>query len=244
MSARPIPGSSHFAPYLGSDLDPHLTEVPRATIPHAIVPMVVENGPRGERAYDIYSLLLKERVVYLGTAVDSQVANSLVAQLLWLDREDSERDISLYVNSPGGEVYAGLAIIDTMNLIRADVSTIAVGFSASMGTAILAAGAKGKRYALPSATIHQHQALGGASGQTRDVEIQAAELVRLNQRLHELLADRTGRSIDEITRDFDRDRFMDAYEAKEYGLVDEVLEGASATEAPRRKAGFEVGAGR
>ena len=129
-------------------------------VPQAIVPMVVENGPRGERAYDIYSLLLKERIVYLGTAVDSNVANSLVAQLLWLDREDPDRDISMYVNSPGGEVYAGMAIIDTMNLIRADVSTIAVGFSASMGTAILAAGARGKRYALPSATIHQHQALG------------------------------------------------------------------------------------
>jgi len=203
--------------------------------PHAVVPMVVDSGPRGERAYDIYSLLLKERVVYLGTQVESQMANSIVAQLLWLDREDPDRDISMYVNSPGGEVYAGMAIIDTMNLIRADVSTIAVGFSASMGTAILAAGAKGKRYALPSATIHQHQALGGASGQTRDVEIAAAELVRMNQRLRELLAERTGRTVEEITRDFDRDRYMTAEEAKEYGLVDEVLAGASAVE-PKRKA--------
>ncbi len=218
-----------------SPLPPH---VPQA--PSAVVPMVVEAGPRGERAYDIYSLLLKERVVYLGTPVESQIANSIVAQLLWLDREDSERDISLYVNSPGGEVYAGMAIIDTMNLIRADVSTIAVGFSASMGTAILAAGAKGKRYALPSATIHQHQALGGASGQTRDVEIAAAELVRMNQRLRELLAERTGRTVEEITRDFDRDRYMTAEQAKEYGLVDEVLAGASAVE-PRRKAGFAAG---
>ena len=211
-------------------------------VPQAIVPMVVENGPRGERAYDIYSLLLKERIVYLGTAVDSNVANSLVAQLLWLDREDPDRDISMYVNSPGGEVYAGMAIIDTMNLIRADVSTIAVGFSASMGTAILAAGARGKRYALPSATIHQHQALGGAQGQTRDVEIQAAELIRMNQRLRELLAERTGRPVEEIARDFDRDRYMTAEEAKEYGLVDEVLAGASVAPA-KRKAGFEVGAG-
>lgn len=212
----------------------------RSPQPSAVVPMVVDTGPRGERAYDIYSLLLKERVIYLGTQVESQMANSIVAQLLWLDREDSDRDISMYVNSPGGEVYAGMAIIDTMNLIRADVSTIAVGFSASMGTAILAAGTKGKRYALPSATIHQHQALGGASGQTRDVEIAAAELVRMNQRLRELLAERTGRTVEEITRDFDRDRYMTAQEAKEYGLVDEVLAGASAVE-PRRKAGFEVG---
>ena len=209
-------------------------------VPQAIVPMVVENGPRGERAYDIYSLLLKERIVYLGTAVDSNVANSLVAQLLWLDREDPDRDISMYVNSPGGEVYAGMAIIDTMNLIRADVSTIAVGFSASMGTAILAAGARGKRYALPSATIHQHQALGGAQGQTRDVEIQAAELIRMNQRLRELLSERTGRPVDEIARDFDRDRYMTAEEAKAYGLVDEVLAGASVV-PERRKAGFEMG---
>ena len=218
----------------------HLTHLTQPIQPQAVVPMVVDSGPRGERAYDIYSLLLKERVVYLGTQVESQMANSIVAQLLWLDREDPDRDISMYVNSPGGEVYAGMAIIDTMNLIRADVSTIAVGFSASMGTAILAAGAKGKRYALPSATIHQHQALGGASGQTRDVEIAAAELVRMNQRLRELLAERTGRTVEEITRDFDRDRYMTAEEAKEYGLVDEVLAGTSAVE-PRRKAGFEVG---
>jgi ATP-dependent Clp protease protease subunit len=206
--------------------------------PMAVLPMVVEAGPRGERAYDIYSLLLKERVVYLGQAIDSTVANSIVAQLLWLDREDPDRDIALYVNSPGGEVYAGLAIIDTMELIRSDVSTIAVGFSASMGTAVLAAGAKGKRYALPSATIHMHQALGGAQGQTRDVEIHAAELVRLNQRMRELLADRTGRPLEEIARDFDRDRFMDAEEAREYGLVDEVLAAGTVATPQRRKAGF------
>lgn len=190
----------------------------------AVVPMVVEVGPRGERAYDIYSLLLKERVVILGTPVTSEVANSLVAQLLYLDREDHEKDISLYIHSPGGEVYAGLAIIDTMELIRADVSTIAVGFTASMGTAVLAAGAPGKRYALPSATIHMHQALGGAQGGARDVEIQAQELLRLNRRVREMLADRTGRPFEEIAHDFDRDRFMDAYEAQAYGLVDRVLE--------------------
>jgi ATP-dependent Clp protease protease subunit len=192
----------------------------------AIVPMVVEAGPRGERAYDIYSLLLKERVVILGTPVTSDVANALVAQLLYLDREDHQKDISMYIHSPGGEVYAGLAIIDTMDLIRADVSTIAVGFTASMGTAVLAAGAPGKRFALPSATIHMHQALGGAQGGARDVEIQAQELLRLNRRLRQLLADRTGRSFDEVARDFDRDHFMDASEAREYGLVDAVLEKA------------------
>ncbi len=195
-----------------------MNEAPRATIP-----MVVEAGPRGERAYDIYSLLLKERVVYLGQAVDANIANSIVAQLLWLDREDPDRDISLYVQSPGGEIYPGLAIIDAMELIRADVSTIAVGFTASMGTAILAAGARGKRYALPSATVHMHQALGGAQGQASDVAIQAAELKRLNDRMRAFLADRTGRPLEEIERDFDRDRFMDAEEARAYGLVDEVL---------------------
>ncbi len=205
--------------------------------PRAVVPMVVEAGPRGERAYDIYSLLLKERVVILGTEVTSEVANAIVAQLLYLDREDADKDVSLYIHSPGGEVYAGLAIIDTMQLIRADVSTIAVGFTASMGTAVLAAGARGKRFALPSATIHYHPALGGAQGGARDVEIRAQELLRLNRRLRELLAERTGRPFDEIARDFDRDHFMDAYEAKEYGLVDAVLE--QTTVESRRTAGFQ-----
>lgn len=206
------------------------------TAPQAVVPMVVDAGPRGERAYDIYSLLLKERIVYLGTQVTSDVANSIVAQLLWLDREDPDRDIVMYIQSPGGEVYAGMAIIDTMELIRADVSTIAVGFTASMGTAILAAGAPAKRFALPSATVHMHQALGGAQGQARDVEIHANELLRLNERMRRLLAERTGRPIEEIARDFDRDRYMDAEEAKAYGLVDEVLVNASVGE--RRRAGF------
>lgn len=192
-------------------------------MPRATIPMVVESGPRGERAYDIYSLLLKERVVYLGQAVDANVANSIVAQLLWLDREDPDRDISLYVQSPGGEIYSGLAIIDAMELIRADVSTIAVGFTASMGTAILAAGTTGKRYALPSATVHMHQALGGAQGQASDVAIQAAELKRLNDKMRAFLVERTGRTLEEIELDFDRDRFMDAEGAREYGLVDEVL---------------------
>jgi ATP-dependent Clp protease protease subunit len=209
--------------------------------PRAVIPMVVDAGPRGERAYDIYSLLLKERIVYLGTPVSAESANSIVAQLLYLDREDPERDISLYIQSPGGEVYAGLAIIDTMELLRADVSTIAVGFTASMGTAILAAGAPGKRFALPSATIHMHQALGGAEGQARDVEIRANELLRLNRRMRHLLAERTGRPLEEIERDFDRDRYMDAEEARAYGLVDAVLTGSEAAPA-RRRAGFEAAA--
>lgn len=197
----------------------------------AMIPMVVETGPRGERAYDIYSLLLKERIIYLGHGVDSNVANTIVAQLLWLDREDPDRDISMYVQSPGGEIYSGLAIIDAMELIRADVSTIAVGFTASMGTAILAAGTKGKRYALPSATIHMHQALGGAQGQASDVAIQAAELKRLNDKMREFLVERTGRTLKEVEEDFDRDRFMDAEAALEYGLIDEILSASDAATA-------------
>ena len=191
--------------------------------PAGIVPMVVETSARGERAYDIYSLLLKERIVFLGTPIDDQVANSIVAQLLYLDREDPDRDISIYVNSPGGMIYAGLAIFDTMNLIRSDVSTIAVGVTASMGTVLLAAGAKGKRYALPNATIHMHQAMGGGSGQAADVEIQVRELVRNNDKIRQILADATGQTMDRIKHDTDRDIYMTADEAKAYGLVDELL---------------------
>ncbi len=191
--------------------------------PSNIVPMVVETGPRGERAYDIYSLLLKERVVFLGTPIDDQVANSIVAQLLFLDREDPERDISLYINSPGGMIYAGLAIYDTMNLIRADVSTIAVGVTASMGTVLLTAGAKGKRFALPNATIHMHQALGGGSGQAADVEIQAREIIRNNEKIRKILSDATGQPMDRIKQDTDRDIYLTAEEAQAYGLVDEIL---------------------
>ena len=191
--------------------------------PQNIVPMVVETSARGERAYDIYSLLLKERIIFLGTPIDDQVANSIVAQLLFLDREDPDRDISIYVNSPGGMIYAGLAILDTMNLIRADVSTIAVGVTASMGTVLLASGQKGKRYALPNATIHMHQALGGGSGQASDVEIQARELLRNNAKIRQILADATGQTLDQIKHDTDRDIYMTADEAKAYGLVDELL---------------------
>lgn len=191
--------------------------------PESIVPMVVETTARGERAYDIYSLLLKERIVFLGTPIDDQVANSIVAQLLFLDREDPDRDISLYINSPGGMIYAGLAIMDTMQLIRAHVSTIAVGVTASMGTVLLSVGEKGKRYALPNATIHMHQALGGGSGQASDVEIAARELLRNNAKIRQILADATGQTLDQIKHDTDRDIYMTADEAKAYGLVDEIL---------------------
>jgi len=189
----------------------------------ALIPMVIESTGRGERAYDIYSLLLKERIIFLGTPVNDQVANLIVAQLLFLDREDPEREISLYINSPGGEIYPGLAIYDTMQLVRAPVSTIAVGWTASMGTILLAAGRKGRRYALPNATIHMHPAGGGARGYAPDVEIQARELLRVQALLKEILAKHTGQSVDRISKDFDRDYFMNAEAAVEYGIVDEVL---------------------
>ena len=191
--------------------------------PQNIVPMVVETSARGERAYDIYSLLLKERIIFLGTPIDDQVANSIVAQLLFLDREDPDRDISIYINSPGGMIYACLAIYDTMNLVRADVSTIAVGVTASMGTVLLTAGHKGKRYALPNATVHMHQALGGGSGQASDVRIQARELDRNNDKIRQILADATGQPMERIVTDTDRDIYMTADEAKAYGLIDELL---------------------
>jgi len=190
----------------------------------ALIPMVIESTGRGERVYDIYSLLLKERIVFLGSPITDQVANLIVAQLLYLDREDPERDIYLYINCPGGAVYPGLAIYDTMRLIRAPVSTIAVGWTASMGTVLLAAGAKGKRFALPHATIHMHPAGGGIQGYAPDVEIQAKELLRVQRIIQELLALHTGQPLEKIIQDFDRDYYMDAKGAVEYGIVDEVLD--------------------
>jgi ATP-dependent Clp protease protease subunit len=198
----------------------------------ALIPMVIENTGRGERAYDIYSLLLKERIVFLGTPINDQVANLVVAQLLFLDREDNEREISIYINSPGGEIYPGLAIYDTMQLVRAPVSTIAVGWTASMGTVLLAAGHKGRRYALPNATIHMHPAGGGARGYAPDVEIQARELLRMQALLKGIVAKHTGQTVERITKDFDRDYFMDATGAVEYGIVDEVLGGSSSAKTP------------
>ena len=189
----------------------------------ALIPMVVESTNRGERAYDIYSRLLKERVILLGTPIDDQIANLIVAQLLFLEHEDPDRDIWLYINSPGGSITAGLAIYDTMQVIRPDVATVCVGMAGSMATPILAGGAKGKRYSLPHSTIHMHPAGGGARGYAPDVEIMARELLREQQLIRELLAKDTGQPLERIARDFDRDLFMNPQQAKEYGIIDEIL---------------------
>ncbi len=186
--------------------------------------MVVETSSRGERAYDIYSLLLRERIIFVGTPIDDQVANVVVAQLLYLSREDSDREISMYINSPGGQIYAGLAIYDTMRMIPNKVSTVAVGVTASFGTVLLAAGTKGQRYALPHATIHMHQPLGGAQGQATDIEIQAKEILRLKERLNQILSESTGQKIEVIEKDTERDFYMNAQQAVDYGLIDKVLE--------------------
>ncbi len=194
------------------------------TTPQAVVPYVVENTSRGERVYDIYSRLLKERIVLLGTPVEDQIANVLIAQLLFLEHEDPERDIWLYINSPGGSITAGLAIYDTMQMIRCDVATVCVGMSASMGTILLAGGAKGKRYSLPHSTIHMHPAgIGRIGGYAPDVEIQARELLRMQQVIRELMSRDTGQQLERVSRDFDRDLYMDPMQAKEYGIIDEVL---------------------
>jgi ATP-dependent Clp protease protease subunit len=195
--------------------------------PQSLIPMVIETSGRGERAYDIYSLLLQNRIVFLGTPINDQVSNVIVAQLLFLDREDPEKDIQVYINSPGGQIYAGMAIYDTMQLVRAPVSTIAVGVTASFGTLLLTAGTKGKRYALPHATIHMHQPLGGAQGQATEIEIQAREILRLREDLNRIMAFHTGQSIERIAEDTERDRYMTAEQAKDYGLIDEVLAPAS-----------------
>jgi ATP-dependent Clp protease protease subunit len=185
--------------------------------------MVIESTGRGERAYDIYSLLLKERIIFLGTGINDQIANLIVAQLLWLDSQDPEREISIYINSPGGIIYHGLAIYDTIQQVRAPVRTVAVGVTASMGTMLLAAGTAGRRYALPHSTVHMHPAGGGAQGYAPDVEIQYKELQRMQDMLHQLLAKHTGQPVEKVADDFDRDRWMSAEDAVEYGIVDEVL---------------------
>jgi ATP-dependent Clp protease protease subunit len=191
--------------------------------PTNVIPMVIESGARGERAFDIYSLLLRERIVMLGMPINDQVANVIIAQLLYLDREDPDKDISLYIHSPGGIISAGLAIYDTMQLIRPDVSTICVGLAASMGTVLLCAGAKGKRYALPNSTIHMHQAFGGAQGQAADIEIAAREIMRIQDIIRGILVKHTGQAMEKITHDTDRDFYLNPEAAVEYGLVDEVL---------------------
>jgi ATP-dependent Clp protease protease subunit len=192
--------------------------------PKSVIPMVIESSGRGERAYDIYSLLLKERIIFLGTPIDDNVANVIVAQLLFLNREDSEREIQMYINSPGGVIYSGLAIYDTMQMISNPISTVAVGVTASFGTVLLTAGTKGRRYALPNATIHMHQPLGGAQGQATDIEIQTKQILRLRTLLNGIMSKHTGKSVDVIKQDTERDFYLDATQAVDYGLVDQVLE--------------------
>ncbi len=188
-----------------------------------LVPIVVEQTNRGERSYDIYSRLLKDRIIFLGSTVDDQVANLVIAQLLFLEAEDPDKDISLYINSPGGSISAGMAIYDTMQYIRTDVSTICVGLAASMGAFLLAAGKKGKRFALPNAEIMIHQPMGGTQGQATDIEIHARRIVRMKESLNRILAERTGQKLEKVQQDTERDYFMSAQEAKKYGVIDEVI---------------------
>lgn len=188
-----------------------------------LVPSVVEKTRDGERAYDIYSRLLKERIVFLGTPIDNQVANAVVAQLLFLQKEDSKKDIMMYINSPGGIIYAGLAIIDTMNHVSCDIATVGIGTVASMATLILTSGAKGKRLALPNSMVHMHQPLGGVKGQASDIEIEAKEIIRLKNLSANILAKTTGQKKQKIMQDFDRDYHMTAKEAKDYGIIDKII---------------------
>lgn len=188
-----------------------------------LIPTVIEKTREGERAYDIYSRLLKDRIIFIGSAINDDVANAVVAQMLFLEKEDPDKDIKLYINSPGGSVYAGLAIIDTMNIIKPDVATIAVGSAASMGTMILTSGAKGKRFSLANSTIHIHQPLGGAEGQASDIAISAKEILRIKDLLRDMLVSSTGQSPEKIERDMDRDYFLTAKDAVEYGLVDKII---------------------
>jgi ATP-dependent Clp protease protease subunit len=203
--------------------------------PQSLIPMVIETTNRGERAYDIYSLLLRNRIIFLGTPINDQVANVIVAQLLYLSNEDRESPIQMYINSPGGMVYAGMAIYDTMQMIPNPVSTLAVGMTASFGTVLLTAGAKGHRYALPNATIHMHQPLGGAQGQASDIEIQAREILRLKDDLNQILAKHTGQTIDAIERDTNRDYYLNAKDAVTYGLIDQVMEIPELKQLPAAK---------
>ena len=219
------------------------------TNPRNVIPMVIESGARGERAFDIYSLLLRERIVMLGMPINDQVANVVIAQLLYLEREDPDKDISLYIHCPGGIISAGLAIYDTMQLIRCDVSTICVGLAASMGTLLLCAGAKGKRYTLPNATIHLHQAIGGAQGQAADIEIAAREIMRMQEIIRNIIVNHTGQPMDKVIHDTDRDFYLNPAQAVEYGIVDEVLgksvdEIVKAAESEKKSAGKSRRAGK
>ena len=198
--------------------------------PSNVIPFVIETSARGERAFDIYSLLLKERIVFLGYPIEDQIANVIIAQLLYLEREDPDKDISLYIHCPGGGINAGLAIYDTIQLIRCDVSTICVGLAASMGTVLLAGGAKGKRFALPNSTIHMHQAVGGAHGEATQIAIIAKEILREQDVIRSILVEHTGQTLEKIARDTDRDFFMNAEGALEYGIIDEILKKGSGAE--------------
>ena len=203
-----------------------MQDLPNASglfVPQNMVPMVIETSPRGERAFDIYSLLLKERIIFLGTPINDQVANLIIAQLLFLEREDPDKSINLYINSPGGVISAGLAIYDTMQLINPGVSTICLGMAASMATILLSGGEKGKRYVLPNSTVHMHQPMGGAQGQATDIEIAAREIIRLQDKIRTMLSVNTGQTYDKIARDTDRDYYLSAEQAVEYSLVDEIL---------------------
>jgi len=192
-------------------------------LPSNVIPWVTESSARGERSSDIYSMLLRERIVFLGTPINDQIANVIIAQLLYLDREDPDKDINLYINSPGGVISSGLAIYDTMQLIRPEISTICIGMAASFGTVLLTAGTKGKRFALPNATIHMHQALGGAQGQAADIAIAAREIIRLQELMRNILAKHTGQTQEKIAHDTDRDFYLNPDQAVEYGIIDEVL---------------------
>ncbi len=194
-----------------------------------LVPMVVEQTSRGERSYDIYSRLLKDRIIFLGSGIDDNVANSVVAQLLFLAAEDPEKDINIYINSPGGSITAGMAIYDTMQFVKPDVSTICIGMAASMGAFLLAAGAPGKRIALPNSEVMIHQPLGGARGQASDIEIAARRILKMRDNLNKILSERTGQPMEVIERDTDRDNFLSAAEAKEYGLIDKVIQNINET---------------
>jgi ATP-dependent Clp protease protease subunit len=201
-----------------------MTGIYKSQLPSGLIPMVTEQTGSFERSYDIYSLLLKNRIIFLGTPIDSQVANVIVAQLLFLSSQDPEAPIQMYVNCPGGEIYAGMAIYDTMQMIPNPISTVAVGFAASFGTVILTAGTKGRRHALPNATIHVHQPLGGAQGQASDIQIQAKEILRLKDRLKDILARHTGQTLETIERDTERDFYLTAPDAVKYGLIDQVMD--------------------
>jgi ATP-dependent Clp protease protease subunit len=191
--------------------------------PENIIPMVVETGSRGERAFDIFSLLLKERIIFLGSPIDDHIANLIVAQLLYLEREDPDKDVSLYIHSPGGYVSSGLAIYDTMQLVRCDISTICVGMTASLASILLCGGAKGKRYALPHAKVMMHQPTGGVGGQASDIKIQAEEIIKTKTMLTQIIAEHSGQSVEYVQKETERDRYLSAEEAKEWGLIDEIL---------------------